>query len=215
MRNIRHKLWIGLIILLAVCGLCACKDREETRLKEAVVTTEEEAKRPQDSLDNQEKKDETETEEEPSVICVYVCGKVKNPGVYELRNGDRVVKAIEAAGGMTEDASEEVLNQAQMLQDGQQIYVPDKEEAAQPGLQMQTGGEGNNPGVQGGADTKVNLNTASKEELMTLTGIGESRAESILLYRQEHGSFKNIEEIKQIAGIKDAIFGRIKDRITI
>ena len=115
-------------------------------------------------------------------------------------------KPVEAAGGMTDGAAWQI-NQAQELADGQQVYVPSKEEASEAG----TG-----PGLAGQAsDGKVNINTATKEELMTLSGIGEARAEAILKYREEKGGFQSTEELKEIDGIKDGIFGKIEDQIKI
>ena len=114
---------------------------------------------------------------------------------------------IEAAGGMTEKAAESAINQAEKLSDGQQIYVPSEEESSeQPG-------KGNQ--AQEPDDGKVNLNTAEKEELMSLSGIGEVKAEAIIRYREEKGGFTSIEELKEIEGIKDGVFGKVKDQIKI
>ncbi|XCP84347.1 helix-hairpin-helix domain-containing protein [Roseburia hominis] len=151
---------------------------------------------------------------EAASVCVYVCGMVANPGVYTLPEGSRIADAIERAGGMTSGAADTYLNQAALLSDGMKIYVPSKEE--EKALQVSGGearaGEGSTP-----ADSvrKVNLNTASKEELMTLSGIGESKAEGILAYREEQGAFKSIDEVKNVSGIGDGIFQKIKDHITI
>lgn len=133
-------------------------------------------------------------------IYVYVCGAVVAPGVYELPGGSRVYEAIATAGGFREDAMATEVNQAEVLEDEMRIYVPTVEEMAQETIS----GKG-----------KVNLNRASKEELMTLPGVGESRAESIIQFRKEQGSFKNIEDIMQISGIKEALFEKIKDFITV
>ena len=172
-----------------------------------------------------ESRNETE-EDSKNMIYVHVCGQVVNPGVYELCPGDRVTHAIHAAGGMTEDASSAFLNLAALLEDGQKIYVPTEAEAEQflsqgtsgsdsmPGdWKQSTAGIGQNENTS--EDAKVNLNTAGKAELMTLSGIGESRAEAIITYRQEHGRFESIEDIKNIEGIKDGIFNRIKDQLTV
>lgn len=156
------------------------------------------------------------------IIYVDVCGQVKNPGVYQLGAESRVYEAVEMAGGMTKKAAAEAVNQAGRLTDGQQIYVPSKDEQAsgdvggQPGagsadVQQASGSTG-----AGGADGgKVNLNTASKEELMTLSGIGEVKADAMVRYREEHGSFQSVEDVKKIEGIKDGVFNKIKDQITV
>ncbi len=163
----------------------------------------------------EEKKDTVSAEDAPGGIYVYICGKVASPGVYELPEGSRVKDAILAAGGMSEQAAKEYLNQAARLSDGQKVYVPSEEEAKE----METSGiqqEGGESLVSTAAeDGKVNLNTAGIAELMSLSGIGESRAEAILAYRKEHGRFERIEDIQKIEGIKEGIYSRIKDRLTV
>ena len=145
-------------------------------------------------------------------IWVYVCGAVNAPGVYELKEDARLYEAIELAGGVNQEAAPEVLNQARVLADGERIYVPKQDEAESYSLQDQ-GLESN----AGTADTrgKININTAGKEELMTLPGIGEAKAEKILRYREEHGAFRSIEDVMQIEGIKEGVFNKIKEDITI
>lgn len=175
---------------------------------------------------NQEESDlcadpkETEAEAHPSgsQCTVYVCGAVNVPGVYELPAGSRVYEALDAAGGTCPEADPVYLNRAEEIQDGQQIYVPTAEEAKELGQPGAAGTGGIVPGAketQSGAGGKVNLNTASKEELMTLTGIGEAKAESIMAYREEHGRFTSVEELMQIPGIKEGVFRKIRDSITV
>ena len=137
-------------------------------------------------------------------LFVYVCGEVKAPGVYELSEGSRIVDAVEAAGGMTEAASGTYLNLAEPVSDGQKIEVPSKAEAAQMEEREQEAQSG-----------LVNLNTASAEELMTLTGIGESKADALLSYRAEHGGFEKPEDLMEIPGIKEGVFQKIKDQVTV
>ena len=156
---------------------------------------------------------------ENTVIYVDVTGAVKAPGVYTLPAGSRVFEAIALAGGAREDASLENLNQAGLLQDGQQIRVYTEEEAAQ---MEQQGSLPSLPGAETAAGqkesqeaSKVNINTAGKEELMTLTGIGETRAEAILAYRQETGGFQAPEDLMQVEGIKEKTFEKLKDQITV
>ena len=156
---------------------------------------------------------------ENTVIYVDVTGAVKAPGVYTLPAGSRVFEAIALAGGAREDASLENLNQAGILQDGQQIRVYTEEEAAQ---MAQQGSLPSLPGAEAAAGqkesqeaSKVNINTAGKEELMTLTGIGETRAEAILAYRQETGGFQAPEDLMQVEGIKEKTFEKLKDQITV
>lgn len=145
--------------------------------------------------------------------CMYR-GAVCTPGVYELPEGSRLFEALERAGGMTEAADQSFLNQAELLTDGVQIQVPTKEEVAS-GIAAEANTSGA-PGESGKTSQgKVNLNTATKEELMTLPGIGEAKADSILTYRESAGGFQSIEQIKEIEGIKDGVFEKIKERITV
>ncbi len=149
-----------------------------------------------------------DSQKEESLPCyVHICGEVVFPGVYQLSKGSRVFEAVEKAGGFTQQASPEYLNMAQQIEDGMKIVVLSMEEAnaAEDQALKQTGQKG----------SKINLNTAPKEELMTLRGIGEARAEDIIKYRDSHGAFKKIEDIMNVSGIKDAAFQKIKDDITI
>lgn len=148
-------------------------------------------------------------EDERPGYFVHICGQVKEPGVYELPEGSRVFEAVEAAGGFTRDAAGEYLNLAEKITDGMKIMVYDREEAE---ALKKTGPDG---AVETGAGGLVNINTAGKEELMTLSGIGESKAEDIIRYREESGGFRTIEEIMKVPGIKNAGFQKIKDRITV
>ena len=126
--------------------------------------------------------------------------------------GSRVYEAIQKAGGMTEEAADFAVNQAALLEDGQQITVPTTEEAK--GWTPEEGVQSAVP-EQADSERKVNINQAAAEELMTLPGIGESKAEGIIEYRESAGGFQSVEEIKNVSGIGDAVFERIKDRIVI
>ena len=166
--------------------------------------------------------------EDMPLVYIHVCGLVCTPGVYGLPAGSRVYEAIEAAGGFSEAAVPDYLNLAQVLEDGMKIQVPDRDQAeewkarglTQSGISMGGGTagvqtSGRTGSGEGGSKARVNLNTASREELMTLRGIGASRADDIIHYRQEFGGFKSIEDIMNVSGIKDAAFEKIKDSITV
>lgn len=137
-----------------------------------------------------------------SCIYIYVCGHVKQPGVYQLSVDARICDALAKAGGVTEDANAEALAQAEHMIDGQTVYVPGNEES-------------NNIGQSIEDDGRININTADKEELMTLPGIGESKAVTILQYREEHGAFQSVEELMEIPGIKEGVFNKIKSSIKV
>lgn len=149
-----------------------------------------------------------ETEE----CTVYICGAVKHPGVYRFSGDSRVCDAVEAAGGLLKKASREAVNLARPLVDGEQITIPERKKQKDD---PQDTLAGQDAAGQAGDGNKVNLNEAGREELMTLTGIGEAKAQMILDYRQEHGRFSAPEEIMQISGIKEGIYNQIKDKITV
>ena len=154
------------------------------------------------------------TEEEASEnesIFVYVCGAVVNEGVYELEAGSRVYEAIDSAGGMTEEAAGEYLNLAEMVSDGERIYVPTEEELDEGSISISIPGDSSEESTGG----LVNINTASADQLMTLSGIGEKKAEDIISYRNSNGNFGSIEDIKNVSGIGDSTFEAIKDSITV
>lgn len=189
--------------------------------EEGTKTADEQEKVSAGTTQEKETADEPETagfcgDEKDSVIYVDVTGAVKTPGVYTLPAGSRVFEAIALAGGTREDASLESLNQAGILEDGQQIRVYTEEEAEQmAGQNLLSGTEPASAQEKGQNTSKVNINTAGKEELMTLTGIGETRAEAILAFRQEAGGFQTPEDLMQVEGIKEKTFEKLKDQITV
>ncbi len=157
----------------------------------------------------------SQADKEVPCFFVHICGAVAAPGVYEMPEGSRVYQAVEAAGGFLSQADEGYLNLAAPVHDGMKITVYTREEAktAPAPEALSEGLSGKVEGKESGA--KVNINTAGKEELMTLKGIGESRAEDIIAYRKKLGAFSEIEEIMQVPGIKDGAFQKIKEQITV
>lgn len=191
-------------------------ESEEVQEDKAVagVTEEEELEEPL--------QDEMQCTDDSQEVYVHVCGQVACPGVYLLPAGSRLYEAIEAAGGLSENGAGELLNQAAQIEDGQQIYVPSREEAAQlqAGQNVSNMGEaGQNvsaPGTSGPSDDgKIDLNRATREQLMTLSGIGEAKADSIIAYREVHGGFRKIEELMEVDGIKEGVFNKVKDQIKV
>ena len=215
--------------------MCGCADRET----ELLLEEEQEALSAQaeETADKEQEKDLASPEEAvtekpssvpaqpPEEIYVDVCGAVVQPGVYAMKSDSRVFQAIEAAGGFLPDAAGTSINQACALSDGQQIYVPTKEEA-EKGMAGQPSGGAADPGT-GGAVTEaagtgetqdsgtVNLNTADSAALQTLPGIGEAKAQAILAYREEKGGFSGTEELMNVPGIKESTFSKIKDKIAV
>ena len=167
--------------------------------------------------------------EEAKTLVVHICGAVSAPGVYELPAGSRIIDAVEAGGGFLPEADEACCNLAEEIVDGCQIYIMTKSESCadgqtekkagiqtSPDSDMQTTDRNvrsnSAPALENGL---VNLNTADVAALMTLPGIGESRAKAIISYREQHGAFAKIEDIMKISGIKQAAFSKIKDKITV
>lgn len=144
----------------------------------------------------------------PAGLTVYVCGAVEAPGVYHLPEGARVYEAIALAGGLRENADPEAQNQAEILTDGQMLKIWTKQEVRQA---LENAGQNQGSGASG----LININTASKDALMTLPGIGEAKADAIVAWRQEHGAFSEKEEIMQISGIKESVFQKIGDKICV
>lgn len=173
------------LILCMLISLTACKNEADETLSLEAIET---------------KENEEQSHQMTEDIYVYVCGAVEREGVYRLPAGSRTYEAVEMAGGFREDAATTEVNQAEVLQDEARVYVPTFAEVVS---------------AEADNDGKINLNKATKEELMTLPGVGESRAESIIQYRNENGGFKSIEEIMQISGIKEGLFEKIKDLIKI
>ena len=140
-------------------------------------------------------------EVESGRVCVYVCGEVNAPGVYELSRGSRVKDAIRLAGGLSADADMNAVNQALLVKDQDKIVVPAKGAVSSDG----TTGQG----------ALLDINRATKEQLMTLPGIGESKANAIISYREKTGGFKSLDDLLKIEGIKSGVFNKIKDSISV
>lgn len=156
--------------------------------------------------------------EEPGTIYVHVCGAVMAPGVYEMTAGSRVYEAIQAAGGFTEDAEESYVNQAQELSDGVKLMIPTMEEVQQGSFasgDRQSVLFAQEDGQAHTKDGRVNINTASEEELCKIPGIGATRAAAIVAYRENHGGFADPEDIMKVNGIKEGTYEKIKDSISV
>lgn len=179
----------------------------------------------------------------PGVIYVHVCGAVVSPGVYELETGSRVYEAVQRAGGFTENAEQNYVNQAQALEDGVKLVIPTREEAAaveereaafasekaQEGVSDQPqDGAGKEIGIVGGTapegqgrdtdgvqDGRININTASAAQLCEIPGVGATRAAAIISYRESHGAFEKPEDIMKVNGIKEGMYEKIKDSISV
>ena len=181
-----------LLILVGVGGLFSKKE-ESVEETEVVVTTV------------LAEKTEVSTTQE-TVIFVDIKGEVKKPGVYQMKAGDRVKDALDAAGGLTEEADSQKVNLAKRLEDQMVIVVPKVGEEAEEIPAGETRNEATKEG-------KVNINTATVEELKTLKGVGEKKAEAIIEYRKKNGSFKTKEDLMKVRGIGKKLFESFEERI--
>jgi competence protein ComEA len=148
----------------------------------------------------------------PQPLCVYISGAVAHPDVYELPYDSIVKDAIEAAGGPTGEADLDRINLARRVHDEEQIYVPQKGEESLP---VSSPSGPSSPSASSKEGGKVNINTATAEELSTLPSIGPTKAQSIIDCRTINGPFQSIEDIKSVSGIGDATFEKLKDKITV
>ena len=181
-----------LLLLVGVGGLFSKKEEavEELAVVETTVLAE---------------KTEVSTTQE-AVIFVDIKGAVKNPGVYQMKSGDRVKDALDAAGGLTDEADSQKVNLAQRVEDQMVIVVPKVGEEV---TEIPAGAMSK----EAAKDGKVNINTATVEELKTLKGVGEKKAEAIIEYRKKNGSFKTKEDLMKVRGIGKKLFESFQERI--
>ena len=150
----------------------------------------------------------SEDPEEGSSVTVYVCGHVARPGVYTLSGSPRLYDFLTEAGGFDDEALDEAVNLAALAEDGQMLRIPGADEYDIP--------ETDGPyGVDDKDDGRVNINTAGEDALMSIPGIGKSKADSIIRYRENEGAFKSTEDIMNIPGIKEGVYNKIKDHIKV
>ena len=172
--------------------------------------------------DIESEKEEKETSLGEEKIVVEIKGEVKKPNVYELKNGSRIYELIEEAGGPTDEADLSNINRALYLSDGQCIVIKNindvESEEANLNESLNTEVANSIPANSSGEKNEssiININTASKETLMTLNGIGESKAQAIIDYRDEIGGFKSVDDITNVSGIGEKTLEKIKDKISI
>lgn len=173
-----------------------------------------------DSADGQQKKEQTNQKPvqtsvgektNRSTVTIHICGAVKKPGVYTFQGEPHIVDVVRKAGGFTKKADQTSVNLAERAADGTQLVISAKGKHKVTNEEPNSHSESSGSGLSG----KVNINTASEQELMTLSGIGESKASEIVSYRKTNGAFHQIEEIMNISGIKEGVFSKIKDYITV
>lgn len=225
--NSRKACRVGVwLIVAALSGLFGCGQAQEytvavsesgTDAEQLLTSGESESAQTQESDRTTVQTagtDQTDAQtQETSSIYVDVGGAVRNPGVYILDDGARVYEGIEAAGGLLNEACTKALNQAQVLTDGQKLYVPTTEEWESEDGEWDVSGAVLETQEQ--EDSLININTADASKLCELPGVGESRAQAIIAYREENGPFTDITEIQNVSGIKSGLFEKMKDKIKV
>lgn len=209
-----RKLLFPLIIISAILAILSIpRGREE---KEPIVLSEQ-IPFLEDSNEEIEPVDDQEAHEEVStIIIVDVRGAVAHPGVYALEDDDRLIDAINAAGGYVEGADTRLINHAQKLADEMLIYIPTEgEEELEAGTATEVQSTVTMPHASSSESDTVNLNTATEVELMTLSGVGPAKAEAIIQYREEHGSFQTEEDLMNISGFGQKTFEKLQPHISV
>lgn len=220
---------IAILVIIAGAILYYVYGKDETSYQTEILPYEENVLEETAGVGELALKSDTSEEEleEEEEIIIYITGEVNKEGVYALPEGARIADAIEQAEGLTENAYTEDLNLAYVLEDGMKIKIPNREEVQDQrdsqkviensdyitidsGISIEE-----TQAVQTKIGQKVNINTASEQELETLTGIGPSLAGKIIQYRKENGNFKSVDDIKNVSGIGESKFENIKDKICV
>jgi len=223
----RYEPVLALICYSAIC-LCGCGRGDGGIVLDTSADISQEGTVDQSDETVKETVAEAESvasEELPQTCYVYVCGAVVTPGVYEMDAGARLCDVIASANGMTKEAEETSFNQAAEVYDGMMLVIPTMDEwrkgefvPGENGLPVRAQDIQRSAGdvsVTERQDELLNINQATADQLCTLPGVGKAKAESILAYRQEHGVFQSIEEIKNVTGIGDGLFEKIRSKIKV
>lgn len=219
-----NRLFVGIISVLLVifclflwltCGAGNSMEAETSYTDISALSTSSSQKSSKDLSERpaQSKTEATDTQHEQ--VTVDVKGAVTKPGVYTLNASSRVTDAIKAAGGMTEDADAKSVNLAASLSDEEVIYVASKDENVSVIGQSDSGAASDKGGKTSQKDGKINLNTATSEQLQTISGIGAKRAEDIIAYRESHGGFQSVDDLKNVSGIGDKTLEKIRESIYV
>lgn len=190
-KNLKRWIYVGAMAAALIVFVLWLFFQEDSRQKAVLKASDTEA---------------VQTENSPgdtAEIYVHITGAVNNPGVIRLAPGSRLIDAIEKLGGLTENADTDSVNLASVLEDEDKIHIYTREETAETGA------------VSASGTGKVNINTASLEDLKTLPGIGDTIGKSIIDYREKNGAFKSLEDLKEVDRIGDKVFDKLKDSITL
>ncbi len=210
----RKKLIIAIILISIltisfIIYMILNNNQNNININDLIVQNEEEVEN--EIKTNEENKLETTTK-----IAVHITGEVKKEGLIYLQQGSRIADAIKEAGGETKEADLSQINLAYILEDGQKIYIPNKKEKISEYVTKNSGYNViEKEEDKKGEENKVNINTATQEELDGLPGIGPSIAQRIIEYRNENGKFNKIEDLQNVKGIGDAKYNDIKNNVTV
>ena len=231
MKNNKTYLIMGLLIIILIMCIIVYKYCNDNYVEEVIIKKEE-----KDNIEKEEVVKEVKTEniEEKIYYFVDIKGAVNNPNVYKVEENSRVIDVINLAGGLKENADTSIINLSKKVEDEmfifiytveelqkykeQKILISDIKKEIEQDIIID---ENNNALDQEITNTEktenklININTATKEEFLTINGIGDAKAESIVKYREENGNFKSIDDIKNVSGIGDSLFESIKKYITI
>ncbi len=190
-KNLKRWIYVGAMAAALIVFVLWLFFQEDSRQKAVLKASDTEA---------------VQTENSPgdtAEIYVHITGAVNNPGVIRLAPGSRLIDAIEKLGGLAENADTDSVNLASVLEDEDKIHIYTREETAETGA------------VSASGTGRVNINTASLEDLKTLPGIGDAIGKSIIDYREKNGAFKSLEDLKEVDRIGDKVFDKLKDSITL
>lgn len=208
-----RRMIIGFLVFLCTAGVIAVFWFSQGQKEAGILLStqkDREQKEETDLVLQEQQGEDNRKQKQPEKIVVYICGAVKQEGVYELEVTDRVSEAVQAAGGFTKKADRKAVNLARHVTDEEQIVIPERLSKDASEIETMVAGE-----AQGGTGNRVNINQADTAGLMTLTGIGQAKAEAIIAYRAESGSFSKVEDIMKVPGIKEGIYESIKDKICV
>lgn len=216
--NKKQKIALGILVTIVLFGIWyyVYAKEEETIITQESLVVEEKTTEENVINETETKENTIEDEIKPQTIIVHVSGAVKSEGLVELQENSRVADAIEKAGGLTEVADTELLNLASKVEDGMKIHVITKEEKSNSQVVInQSIITTQNKTTTNLQTQKININNASQTELETLPGIGPSTALNIINYRKENGNFTATEQIKEVSGIGESKYNKIKELISI
>lgn len=197
-----YQIVIGLVFVVILGALAWLRHGEQTRQSEPASFS---------TMSSVSSSTSVSSSDQPSKVCVDVKGAVKKPGIYYFKRGARVVEALRAAGGPLNNAEMKAVNLAKELADQQVVYVP------VVGEQVPAAASSSDASLNGTDNGKstINLNTASKEQLCQINGIGDKKADMILEYRQQHGQFKSVDELMQVDGFGEKTVAKLKDQVAV